>query len=263
MKTDLASAIIAFWPGIPLFYYGDEQGFCSYGTALDGWSREDFMTSLAWDNVAALVSPNPAQKDNFDMTNPHFLWVQKCMNLRDKYPGLQTSDTVYERWQQSGASNGIYIYSRPYGGLGTWVMVAFNTWKDPLQAGGGLGTLFTGWNQGDVIVNALNPSESYTLGTNGTLSSLTVNGYETKVFVLQNYLAALNPGVTNATPRHDERVTNSAVQIKLQFSDSMDETSVKAAFRFDGQLVTNAAWNPGTRELTCPVTAPEGIHRSE
>ena len=25
-KTDLSSAIIAFWPGIPLFYYGDEQG---------------------------------------------------------------------------------------------------------------------------------------------------------------------------------------------------------------------------------------------
>src|ERR1039457_6163284 len=73
LKTDLASAVIAFWPGLPLFYYGDEQGFCTSGTALDGWSREDFMTSLAWDNAPALVTPNPAQKDNFDMCNPHYL----------------------------------------------------------------------------------------------------------------------------------------------------------------------------------------------
>ncbi len=131
-KTDLASAIVAFWPGLPLFYYGDEQGFCSEGTALDGWSREDFMTSLAWDNVPAVVTPNPAQKDNFDMTNPHFLWVQKCMNVREKYPALQATDTVYERWIQINASNGIYIYSRAWGGLSTWAMVAFNTWSGAL-----------------------------------------------------------------------------------------------------------------------------------
>jgi len=46
--------------GHTLFYYGDEQGLCSYGTALDGWSREDFMTSLAWD-MSVGRRPNPAE----------------------------------------------------------------------------------------------------------------------------------------------------------------------------------------------------------
>jgi len=265
LKTDLASAVIAFWPGLPLFYYGDEQGFCSYGTALDGWSREDFMTSLAWDNVNALVSPNPSQKDNFDMTNPHYLWVQKCMNVREKYPALQTTDTVYERWIQSGGMNGIYIYSRPYGALDNWAMVALNTWRDPLSAGGGLGSLYTGWIEGDVIVNALNPAEAYTLTTDGKLSSLTVDGYGIKVFVLQSNLQALNPVITNVVPKHDARVLTSNVVLRVQFSEPMDETAVKGAFLYDGLPVAGAAldWNSATRELTFSNSVTDGIHLVE
>jgi glycosidase len=262
LKTDLASAVIAFWPGLPLFYYGDEQGFCTSGTALDGWSREDFMTSLAWDNVPALVTPNPAQKDNFDMANPHYLWVQKCMNVREKYLALQTADTVYERWVQTGAMNGIYIYSRAYGALNNWAMIAFNTWSGSLSAGGGLGDLYTGWNEGDVIVNALNPAETYTLSTYGKLSSLSVDGYGMKVFVLQSNLQALNPVVTNVVPAHDSRLIGTTAVLRVQFSDPMDETSVKGAFCYDGQPVAAAAlnWNPATRELTFSNSITDGIH---
>jgi glycosidase len=264
-KTDLASAIIGLWPGMPLFYYGDEQGFCSYGTALDGWSREDFMTSLAWDNVSALVSPNPAQKDNFDMTNPHYLWVQKCMNVRDKYPALQNTDTVYERWKQTSSQNGIYAYSRSWGNLSNWVMVAFNTWSASLSAGGGAGDFFTGWGEGDVIVNALNTNETYTLTTSGKLSSLTVGGYETKVFVRQDNLKPLSPVVTNCVPAHDVRVTNSSVTVQLKFSEAMDENSVKSAFRFDGQSVSSGAltWNVSTRELSFGTNVTDGVHTIE
>ena len=46
-KSALASAIIAFWPGLPLFYYGDEQELATIGPAINGPSREDFMTSKA------------------------------------------------------------------------------------------------------------------------------------------------------------------------------------------------------------------------
>jgi len=261
-KTDLASAIIAFWPGMPLFYYGDEQGFCSYGTALDGWSREDFMTSLAWDNVNALVAPNPAQKDNFDMTNPHYLWVQKCMNVRERYPALQATQEIYERWRQTGSENGIYIYSRAWGDLSNWAMIAFNTWSSTLSAGGGLGNLYTGWNAGDVIVNALNPAETYTLTEGGKLASLDVPGYGIKVFVRQGNFQPLNPVVINVVPAHDARFIGSGADIKVQFSELMEEASVKAAFRYDGQPVApgNLAWNAATRELTFSSAVADGIH---
>jgi len=266
-KTDLGSAILAFFPGIPLFYYGDEQGFCTSGTALDGWSREDFMTSLAWNNVSALVSPNPAIKDNFDMCHPQYLYVQKCMNIRDKYPALQATDTVHERWAQDGyGNNGIFAFTRAYGAnVKDWALVAFNTWDSSLEAGGSLGDFWTGWNASDVIVNALNPAETYTLATGGELSSLWVGPFETKVFVRQDNLKALNPVVTNVYPAHDARVSAGADTVKIQFSEAMDGASVTNAFRYDGKRVAASAltWNGTTRELSYSATITEGIHTIE
>ena len=171
-------------------------------------------------------------------------------------------DTLYERWRQTGSGNGIYIYSRAYGSLNNWAMVAFNTWRDTLSAGGGLGDLWTGWNQGDVIVNALNPAESYTLTTDGKLASLDVPGYGVKVFVLQSNLKALNPVVTNVVPAHDARYIGTNAVLRLQFSEPMDESSVKDAFRYDGLPVAAAqlSWNPATRELTFTNSTSDGIH---
>jgi glycosidase len=40
--------LLTFTPGIPLHYAGDEQGFATYGTALDGWAREELSLSAAW-----------------------------------------------------------------------------------------------------------------------------------------------------------------------------------------------------------------------
>lgn len=105
-KSILSSSIIAFWPGVPLFYYGDEQGFKTPGSALDGWAREDFMTSMAWQKpeccstTATGGSCNPANSDNFDQTHPNYLAVQKIMNVRNLYPTLQKCDLVHERWHQ-------------------------------------------------------------------------------------------------------------------------------------------------------------------
>ncbi len=97
------------------------------------------------------------------------------------------------------------------------------------------------------------------------LGSLTVNGYETKVFVLQSNLQPLSPVVTNVVPGHDQRVTSSPVGIQLQFSDGMDETALKGAFRYDGQAVASTAltWNPSSRTLTCSLPATDGIHTIE
>ena len=53
--------------------------------------------------AAYLLGSISFQKDNFDMANPHYLWVQKCMNVREKYPVLQSGDSVYERWNQGGS----------------------------------------------------------------------------------------------------------------------------------------------------------------
>lgn len=113
-----------------------------------------------------------------------------------------------------------------------------------------------------MIANALNPAETYTLTTYGKLSSLSVEGYGMKVFVLQSNLQALNPVVTNVVPAHDARLIGSNAVLPVQFSAPMDETSVKGAFCYGGQPVAPAAlnWNPSTRELTFSNSITDGIH---
>ncbi len=262
-KTDLASGIVAFWPGVPLFYYGDEQGFKTNGTALDGWAREDMMTSLAWKSLPTVNGHNPAETDNFDMTSAHYLWVQKLMNVRRQYPALQNTDSMYERWKQGNSGNGIYAYTRVWGQPKDWALVAFNTWSATLSAGGSLGAFNTGWNAGDVIVNALNTSEKYTLGANGTLASLSMPGYGVKVFVRQDNLKALDPVITYVTPSHDQRITGTAWTARVRFSEDMDIASVKAAFRYDDQTVDPAqlTWVAASKQIEYALSSiPDGIH---
>ncbi len=261
-KTDLGSAVIAFWPGIPLFYYGDEQGFRTDNTAYEGWSREDMATSIAWDALPTVNGRNPAEGDNFDMTNPHFRWVQTVMNVRSHYPALQNTDEVVERWVQANDSNGIYAYTRIWGPKKHWVLVVFNTWRERLEAGGALGTFNTGWDQGDVVVNVLRPDERYTLGPDGRLASLWVDAYETKVFVQESNHQALDPVVTDVSPAHDARAEAGTVSIALRFSEDMDEASVKQAFRINGHAVpaTDLDWDAGQRRLTYAASVGEGIH---
>lgn len=237
-KTRLGNAIIAFWPGIPLFYYGDEQMFSTPGGGIGGDSREDFMTSKAWFDRPSRSSTNPAVFDNFNMTHSHYLFVQRLMNIRKQYFALRSTDEIYERWIQSNNENGIFAYTRVWGENRNWVLVAFNTWKEKLEAGGRLGKLYTGWNQGDRVVNVLNASERYTLGENGEMPSLWVEGYETKVFVREDNLQSLNPMVEEISPGHDSVVSSGTRDIVLKFTEVMKSESLKGAVLYDEQEVS-------------------------
>ncbi|KAL0487147.1 alpha-amylase [Acrasis kona] len=164
-RSDLSSAIISLFPGIPSFYYGDEQGFKTMGTALDGWGREDMSTSLAWKDLPTVEGRNPCETDNFDYCHSQFKWNAKLMNLRRLYKNLRSCDQVLERWRQSQNGNGIYAFSRSCGAADQHVLVVWNTWRETLEAGGSIGKFITGWNQGDTIVNVLSDDmkESYDL----------------------------------------------------------------------------------------------------
>ncbi|CAJ1364166.1 unnamed protein product [Effrenium voratum] len=83
----LCLVVITFWPGIPLHYAGDEQNLGSPGSALDGWSREELGSSLAWQAVTVTPSGNPADGDNFDMTAPNYLFIARLNALRRSYFG--------------------------------------------------------------------------------------------------------------------------------------------------------------------------------
>eukprot|EP01137_Pigoraptor_chileana_P023315 Opistho-2@89393 len=267
-KTDLASAILLLFPGVPLFYYGDEQGFLTKGTALDGWSREDFFTSLAWKDQPTVDGKNPCEGDNFDMTNPHFLHVQRLNDIRRKYVNLQSCDDVYERWTQPGNTNGIFAFSRTCRNMDEWVLVAFNTWKDDLTMGGANGPLYTGWNANDVVANAENPAETYTIGANGVIGeSVLVRGYGYKVLVRQSSVRPLSPVVVHTEPSHDEAIVTdnpqTAVHIRVRFSQPMDKVTLLRAFTvFDHTVdADNIQYDQSTYELSYLGMFSHGIVR--
>ena len=269
-KSVLGTSIISFWPGVPLFYYGDEQGFASEGNASNGFSREDFMTSKAWYDIPSKHPGGAAVYDNFNMTSPYYLQVQKLMNVRQQYYSLRNTDEIEERWVQKDNTNGIFAYTRVWAEQKNWALVAFNTWREPLEAGGSNGTFYTGWNEGDVIVNAMNPSERYRLAKGGVLPSLWVGPYETKVFVREDNLQTLNPVVESIEPVHDLRMDAGLHEAVVHFSETMDIDSLRGAVKYDGQVVPadrlriaddgrsvrfDVEVTPGIHEITVDETA--------
>ena len=73
-------ALLTFTPGVPLHYAGDEQAFKTYGTALDGWAREELSLSAAWRGMGTLPL-----RDNFDMSASVYQYVQRLNRLRSAY----------------------------------------------------------------------------------------------------------------------------------------------------------------------------------
>jgi glycosidase len=262
-KTRLGNAIIAFWPGLPLFYYGDEQGLSSRESGIGGHTREDFPTSKAWWDVESRSKQNPAVTDNFNMTHPDFLWVQKVMNVRRQYNSLRNTDEMHERWTQKNLQNGILAYTRVWGEPKNWALVVFNTWKFELDAGGDKGKFHTGWNQGDTIVNALNPSERITLGVEGTIPSISLHGYETKVFVRADNLQKLNPVVDNVQPKHDEHVGTGVREIYIHLSEKMQLDTLRDGVLYDGKVIPldKIKREDDNQSLRFDVNITPGIHK--
>ncbi len=270
-KSNLAAGLIASWPGIPAWYYGDEQAF---ETELmnndrgveDGWVRETMMTSVAWSVPEAVTvnGGNPSETDNFNMTHPNYRWIQKLLNARSKYWNLQSCDSITERYKQPNDANGIYAFSRKCGSdKDDWLFIVFNTWRQGITK---FGDIRTGFDAGDTIVNVLNPSERYPVsGEGGFVQDLHVNGYGFKIFAREQGLLTLDPVVEFVSPNHDEIIAGQETTITIRFDSAMSEASVKEAFRFKGQSVaTNAlVWNADDRELTYTATVTPGIHQFE
>jgi alpha-1,3-glucan synthase len=260
-KTDLSTAILILWPGILGFYYGDEQGFLTRGTALDGWSREDMMTSLAWKDLPTVNGTNPCETDNFDMTNPHFLWTRVLLNLKRIYPDL-SSDRIFERWEQGNNENGIYAITRMRADdlPDDWVLIVFNTWKDTLYAGSPLGNFYTGWSQGDIVVNLLNPAEKIHVVADGKIQQLMVPGYGVKVLMKERSVKPLNPFVTKIIPSHDKVVTNKSFNVTIEFNEEIEPSSISNAVSFNGQKVTPMVRG---KYVGFRVDSKDGINRIE
>ncbi len=108
-RARLALELMYLSRGVPLVYYGDEQGFVGDGG--DQGARQDmFPSRVASYNDDDLIGTDATTADaNFDPDHPLYAAIARLGALRVEHPALVTGNQV-ERW--ADPEPGVYAFSR-------------------------------------------------------------------------------------------------------------------------------------------------------
>ena len=221
-NTNALEAALAFLytsVGIPSLYYGTEQGF--YGTT-DPDCREDMFAGEWKDTNGTVESLNSPGPDNFNMTHPLFQWIARLNNFRRLYPAMSLGSYV-NQWYNS-SSPGLFSYSRILSGQEIFVVLNTASSSQTLPAR----TLT--YPAGTVIENLLNTNETYPLATGSQTPSISVPAVSVKIFIARTQWQPLDPVIVGNSPAHWTENVSAFSPIVLQFSDSMNTSSVQSAF---------------------------------
>ena len=222
--------------GVPCIYYGTEQYF---NGGSDPNCRED-MFDGQWEF-------GPSLGNNFDQTAPGYRLVRQLNQLRRDHPALRRGALTA---REVRTSPGIFAYSRIL--AGSEVLVAVNT-SDTTQTSAAWPT---GFAAGTVLVDALNPSVTATVGTGGVISagrSISGNGFH--VFVPAGALTNMEPEVVSTSIPLGGAITDVVTPLSLTFSEPMNESSVAGALSIHPATPVVLTWSEGgTRITIAPAT---------
>jgi glycosidase len=130
LRLKLSNAMLFLLRGVPVVYYGDEQGFVGHG--IDQASRQDmFASRVASYNDQALVGTGATTAvANFDRQHPLYAQIAQLAQLRREHPGLRNGRQVV---RAQSRTPGLFAASR-IGADGREILVAFNTSTEALVA---------------------------------------------------------------------------------------------------------------------------------
>ena len=122
-RMQLAYALNYLTRGIPVVYYGDEQGFTGDGGDKD--ARQDmFPSQVASYNDDDLIGTSATTAgDNFDTSHPLYTAFSELAALRAAHPALSQGAQLH-RYSEAGA--GIYAFSRIERSEGVEYLVVLN-----------------------------------------------------------------------------------------------------------------------------------------
>ena len=122
-RSKLATALMFFARGVPVIYYGDEQGFVGDGGDKD--ARQDMMPSLvpSYNDDDLIGTDATTADDNFDQTHPLYMSYSDFAAILAAHPALE-SGAQQHRYSQ--AAPGIYAFSRIDRTEQVEYLVAFN-----------------------------------------------------------------------------------------------------------------------------------------
>jgi pullulanase-type alpha-1,6-glucosidase len=123
-RAKLAQSIMLLSRGVPVIYYGDEQGFTGDGGDADG--REDMMpSSVASYNDNDLLGTDATTADaNFDQHHPLYQYLGKLIKVYQRYPALRQGKQ-FVRYSQD--TPGLFAMSKYDPNKGREALVLFNT----------------------------------------------------------------------------------------------------------------------------------------
>ncbi len=85
----LANAMMFLLRGVPVVYYGDEQGFVGHG--IDQAARQDMFASqvASYNDQALLGTTSTTAQANFDALHPIYRQIAALATWRKQYPALR------------------------------------------------------------------------------------------------------------------------------------------------------------------------------
>ncbi|HUL46615.1 MAG TPA: alpha-amylase family glycosyl hydrolase [Steroidobacteraceae bacterium] len=123
-RVVLAHALLLTLRGVPVLYYGDEQGYVGDGG--DASARQDlFATRVeSYAHEARLGTVTSDSGDHYQMTHPLYLAISELTHLRLAHPAL-----LFGRQQTRAAADspGLFAVSRFDPADGHEIVLAFNT----------------------------------------------------------------------------------------------------------------------------------------
>ena len=126
----LSNAMLFLLRGVPVVYYGDEQGFVGHG--IDQAARQDMFPSqvATYNNQVLLGTGSTTTQANFDALHPIYRQIAALATWRKQYPALRRGQQVVRA--QSKAP-GLFAASR-IGSDGREILLVFNTSNAPITA---------------------------------------------------------------------------------------------------------------------------------
>lgn len=123
-RSRLAHALMFFARGVPVIYYGDEQGFVGDGGDHD--SRQDMMPSkvASYNDDKLMGTSKTTADDNFDTSHPLYQQFKSFAEIYQNHQALRhgVHKTIY-----ADSKPGIYAFSRTLPQSNERFYIAFNT----------------------------------------------------------------------------------------------------------------------------------------
>ncbi|MGQ0835579.1 MAG: alpha-amylase family glycosyl hydrolase [Gammaproteobacteria bacterium] len=131
-RATLAHAMLLTLRGVPVIYYGDEQGFA--GTGVDKDARQDMFASqvpaYAADRRIGMAGASSGQAA-FDQHHPLYRTIAELSALRSGQAALRRGRQIA---RHASAKPGLFAVSRLDPASGREIVIAFNTGTEALAA---------------------------------------------------------------------------------------------------------------------------------